>query len=85
MTSQQMIKLIRAADPSGKKSVILQDAAANWKVEPLAVWNGRYSASRNETSLDLPLSEKEIKDGHREEDILTGRGVKKVVIISIDL
>lgn len=81
MKSKKLIDLIKKADPTGENNVIITDSAGNWLFKPTTAWNGRYSAKRGETSLDLPLSEGEIKAGHK---VLTGPGVKKVVIISIE-
>lgn len=84
MTSKRLIEMIQAADPTGKKEFIITDAAGNWIAKPYSVWAGRYSPQRNATSLDLPLSPTEKKAGHKEEHVLIGKGVKKVVILSID-
>lgn len=84
MKSKRIIAMIQAADPTGEKEFIITDAAGNWTAKPSSVWAGRYNSRTEQTSLDLPLSAAEKKAGHKEEHVLTGKGVKKAVILTID-
>lgn len=77
MTSAKLIELIKAADPTGKRKVILQrDSEGNGFEECYGVWAAAQN-SHGDVGYES-LTEKQRDAGYGDDDIVKG---KKVLVI----